>query len=869
VSHVPIPPKYEAESTPVDIRDEKDLEAWRNLFMARRTWALKLVGDCANMSDETQARYGELDVITRSIGAAVLNLQTHVSTLDRRLAEAQDWAAELSKNHQDLVNDWEGVLTRLRSLPATTPMVRFIVERDPRRGKQKACLEDLVDSGKVKEAGEIAQNALKLFNRNLTELGQIVDRVMTGTDNVIETVEKNAAKSALERSGESVQLMEDIEAIAKKVNTDYESVLSFPSIPKSVPQASKLALLHTKTFGPNLRKRSLEMGGILEYATEMRNSAAIDLVESMQAIGVLNTMCTEIVARLDALGMADDDHRAFELLQLVDRLPAIYASFVAEAIRRREWSEKVKSDSSTLANEMASFQDEEERRRKKWQKTTGSVFLVDRTELKALGVEVNLLGDEDQWPQASRQDLDSVLEALQTQSFNFKPEIIAEVTQIIADLNNPTKQQAKRAKAFKNGSFHEAALGRSALMVRGDDDLIRNLQDEKARIESRLKGSESRVRRLEDLLHRQSQMSRISTANMFQPNSSDLRDSPNPLASPRMNDDMSRRSSVSSRRVSANNGPEERAYAQKLISLEAELIAERDRSAGLEKEISARASSTNEIKTQIEDANSTKVDLLNNLEAQKREFAIERKGLESDIKELKGKIEGYEDDIDRIIGSRENEKAGIDERIRALLEEVDRLHSDAAAQKQKAEGQVEFLRNDAKLQRESNEGLVDELQRAKDDIIGLRKHVEQAEASSTEHLRSLHSLHKLLFPTGTPPSDFIDLSEALFSTSQGLIADLDVHKDDILVAHSDRDEAHNLLSETRIKLTEVTDKLKTEEMETFQLREVLAAERAKYHALESEMADEREQLVILRAKFADGETGSRRTQGHYSFRRTC
>ncbi|KAI9738932.1 MAG: oligomeric, coiled-coil, peripheral membrane protein [Claussenomyces sp. TS43310] len=857
ISKVPEPPKYEIQSVPDTISDQNDLEAWRDLFMARRTWALKLVDDCTVMSDSTQMRYGEIDVITRSIWAAVNNLQAHVQGLDIKYAEAQNWTAELSKDHQNLVVHCEDSLARLRSIPTATKMVRFMVGHDPRTGIQKACLEDLIDVDEVKSSSIVAEKALNTFTRGINDLGQIMDRVVSGGDNVMERADKSAARSALERSGESRQLMQDIEAIARKVSNDYETVLNYQNNSKSVSQASKSALLHTKNFLPNLSKRCLEMVAILEHATEIRNAAAVEHVEVMQAIGALNTMCNEIVSRLDTFGMMEEDHKAFATLQLVNKLPVIYASFTAEAIRRREWNEKIRNDSSTLANEMATFQDEEERRRKKWQRSTGSLFGLDRAEHKVVGLEVNLLGEEEQWPQASRQELQDYLEAVRAQGLG--EEIVTGISNIIADLNNPTKQQSKRAKAFKAGSFHEAALGRSTLLVRGDDDIIRALQDEKSKIEGKLRGSESRVRRLEDLLHRQSHLSRTSTGNVFHnPNnvSPSAQELSNPMASPRPADDLSRRSSVSSRRFSANQGPEEKAFAQRLINLEAELIAERERTAGLERELSARASTTNDIKGQWEEANSTKQDLLKNLEAQQGEFGAERKSLESEIKELRSRLEAYEDDIDRIIGSRENEKVNIDERVRALHDELDRLRVEKTAEAQKTQGQVDFLRNDAKLQRESNESLSRELQRAKEDTKDFRIRAERAEHANDEYLEALNKLHTLLFPNVSDPTDVSELMEGLFSKSRDIVAELDVHKHDIVIARSDLEAAQVLLSDTKTDLTDMVDKLKTEEMETFQLRENMAVKNAKFHSVEAELADERKELTHLRAKFAAGETGS-------------
>lgn len=854
-SQIPVPSPYKVDSPPDTISDQNDLQAWRNLFWARNSWAQKLASDCAKMSDTAQKRHSESDVIIRSVGAAVTNLQAHVQGLDQKCAEARSWAGEVSKDHKSLISGYELSLTQLREIPATAPMVRFIVGRDPRMDKSKVCLEDLINAEEVKNAGITAQRAAASFNRNVAELGNVVDSLVAETDKVLDKAENGAAKSASEWSSESIQLIEDIQAISKKVNSDYESVLSYPNTPKFVSQASKSALLHTKNFLPNLIKRSQEMDWMLRHATEKRNAAAAESAEIMLAVAGLNSTCTEVTERLESLEVASDDEKAFGLLYLVQQMPVIYASFVAEAIRRREWNEKIKSDSATLANEMATFQDEEERRRKKWQKSTGALFWPDKSEHKAMALEINLLGDDEQWPQTSRQELEELIDVLQSQGI--RQELIAGISQLLSDLNNPTKQQSKRSKAFKAGSFHEAALGRSTLLVRGDD-LVRGLQDEKVRIESKLKGAESRVRRLEDLLHRQSVASRSSTKDVFQPPASpnpDRQDSSNPIIPPHLND-QSRRSSVSSRRFSANQGAEEKAIVQKLLSLEADLVAERERSAGLEKEVSARTTTNNDIKGQIEEVNSTKKDLMENLEAQKREFAVERMSLESEIKRLKSRIEEYEDDMDRVMGSRENEKAHADGRVHALQRELEILREETTAESQKAQGQVDFLRNDARSQRESNENLERQLRLAKDESTALRVLTEQSKAAEAENLSFFHSLHTLLMPGVGVPNETSNLVDCLLNKSKDLLVELDIYKHDLAVVQSDYDTAQISLSELRTELSSVREKLNTEEMEAFQLRESLGAEKAKFYTLQAELASEREQLTQLRAKFVEGETGS-------------
>src|SRR6202000_1392437 len=102
-----------------------------------------------------------------------------------------------------------------------------------------------------------------------------------------------------------------------------------------------------------------------------------------------------------------------------------------------------------------------------------------------------------------------------------------------------------------------------------------------------------------------------------------------PMASsPRPEDQLSRHASNASRRLSTNQTSEEKVLARKLVKLEAELLGERAARADLEKELLARQEGSADVKRQIDEANSTKKDIMENMEAQQKEFANERRSLE-------------------------------------------------------------------------------------------------------------------------------------------------------------------------------------------------------------------------------------------------
>ncbi|KAF7912916.1 uncharacterized protein EAF01_001937 [Botrytis porri] len=854
ISEIPLPRKYTVSRPPDSITNEKDLQAWQDLFVERRAWAAKVVEDCASMSDQAQQRYIETEVITRCVDTAVLNLEKHVRALDHKNAEVQNYVEEMQKLNV-AGGDWEVSMTRLKSLPVTADVIKFITGRDLSKTKRHVTLADLVDAVEVKRSGKLLGKISGNLERSSVQAGQEVDEVMRRIDHLIEKVEKSPARAAIPQSQEPIALLEDIEAIFRKVNTDCETILGFTNTPKNISQASKSALLHTDKFLPSLSKRALEMEEIMQTVTKLRNSTAISSLEFMYDIASLTTMLAEVNSRFAALELDGDGVNALHLISMLDTLPVTFVSFLAEAVRRSEWDEKVRSDSSTLANEMANFQEEETRRRRKWQKNVGATLWDEKPETQVMALEVVLHGEEDNWPQASRRDLEDILEILRAE--NLKLPMLSDISRIISDLNNPTKQQSKRANAFKAGSIHESALGKSALLMRGDDEALKSMQDEKSKLENKLRTAESRIRRLEDLLHRQTQANRASIGNVFSvPNtpSPDVHSMANPVPL-RPNDD-SRRSSISSRRFSANRGEEEAAFQQKLLSLEAELITERERASGLEKEVAAQNASANELKSQLEEVNSMKHDLSENFKAQQQDFIDERKALNDDIKRYKAKLEELEDEMDRYLGSRENEKSDVDDRVRLLEDELDKLRKDSAAEAQKAQGQVDFLRNDAKLQRETNETLERQMQILREEKKELLSRTIQAESAAEDQLKTLQDIHLQLSPKLRMPQEFTALSGSLTNKSLSLISELENTKRDYNLAKSQRDDAETTISELRSELTHYKEKFATEEKQSQSLREDLASERAKYSALEAELTDERLQLSSIRTKMADGETGS-------------
>lgn len=807
------------------------------------------------MAQAALDRANETDVMFRCLEAAMANLVSLVKSLEPKYADIQRWVPDFQAENTTLTTSWEQYLSLARSIPVSPSMVRFMTGRDMSGGKgrpqKQATLEDLVNLETARKAGRSAPLTLRKFNTLVADLDKNASTLFQDADLLFRDFEQLAARSDLRQDGDSAQLLQDIEAVAKKIDTDYQTTLDYTNSTRDVLQASKIAANHTERLLPSIKNRALEMDEMQRYATQARNRLAAEAVGFMRSITEVTALSTAVKGQITSVSQ-EDDFGDFDYLRLIHQVPWMYASFVAEAIKRREWFEKVKQDSSTLANEMAVFQEEEMKRRRRWHKEIAGAYGPGTPgtpgtdgNVPVPGLEVNLLGEEEQWPAVARKDLDEVYELLQKERAD--PGLIADIGKLIKDLNNPTKQQSKRMKAFKNGSVHDAALGRSGLLIRGDDDLLRSLQDDKSKLENKLKTAESRVRRLEDLLHRQSQASRPSLGHLFQipgQQNSERNDSLSSLKSPRASEDF-RRSSEG-----------ENVLLQRIQQLESEVAAERERSTAFEKDLSSRKTQHDNIMGQMEEANSTKKDLLENLEALKREFMEERRGLEDEIRRLQARLEDTEDEIEHFGESRENEKATYDERLHALEMENQRLVKEKHDEALKAEGQVEFLRKESRLQRERVESLEKQLQASQEEASRLAKSLAEAEETGETQLRTLRDVYEQLSPDEATPADLTDLIEGLLGKTADFLAKVNSVEGDMALIRSDLELAQTTAKDLRLELSTARNKLSEREVTEMHLQDQLSREQAKAAALEKELAEGREQLAELRVKIADGETGS-------------
>ncbi|KAL4882859.1 autophagy-related protein 11-domain-containing protein [Aspergillus karnatakaensis] len=821
----PTPPTLELDNPPDTLTDQNDLQAWRNLYSSRKDWATKLTERCEVADRGIREHNERTDIVNRAAGVALENLKTHVSSLENRFREAQEWSNDLIKEQQSALEGWKRALSALENIPARKDFSFLGRPSTPKKDADRSTgtLLDYVDVGEVHKAGSDASAASSRFTRQFQDIEKGVGDIATDTQRLLDDVPPSS-------SGGIDSLLQEMETLSRKIYSDYDHVLALPNNQKTLANISRLALNHTKDLLPSMLEIGLEVREGLADATRRYDAAAKAALAHTKTISSIESRLADVQAQIVNLNFQSD---AFDHLYSVFHMPLVYGSVLIESVRRREFNDKMKSDSLRLAEDMSDFQDEEQRRRKKWVRNMEEFISITDTTTPV--IEVNLRGHEFEWPTVTRKEIESYIEELKA-----KPSMsnaVQELTQVFKELDAPTRVQRRRAKAFKQGSLFD--LSRSSLLLHSDE-MVRSLRDEKLKLEDKLKGSESRIRKLEDLLHRQSHISRPLSGNF----SFDFPSSP---ASPHP-DPMSRRSSVSSRRMSSNQTAEEQNLVNRVVQLEAELNTERETVQRLQREHHAERQSNTD---KMQEAQSTKNDLIGNLEARQREFGDERRYLEGEVKRFKIRVEELEEELDRVIDSRDHEKQEADERLHQLELELQDAHARADEGMHKA--------ND----------LLEKMQSHKDAKDRFQSQVQELEQRSAEKEKKEQEVHQALqaafmnlSPGGSVPTEVTDIIKAIDVLSEGLTIHANTAED-----NATKTAAKNkTLTEQLEKMESDAEGLRNAEdnykSELAQARSDLEQERSKLATTESELNDERTRLLDLESKLAAGESGAGALREH-------
>ncbi|KAL9024352.1 MAG: hypothetical protein Q9196_006578, partial [Gyalolechia fulgens] len=836
-----IPDPYRPKAPPHEPYDKHSVEAWQELFDERRAWAIELQARCAQTGEQIKRLDSEASIIQRSAAIAVENVKQHIANLRPKFEDSRIWADHVLHDQSSLLQEWEHMVSKYSSIPAIKALGLCLsgvptVSQEGSKGptsETDISIYDFVDIGELTRASNAGRSSHQRFRIRATEVNVAFSDVEQKADSIVDNFNRDANLSDSITTEQGYHHLEEIQALTNKINADHDHVLGLSQASNAITQMTRIALLHTRNFIPTLLQTAAELDQLLRKAVDRKNDAQTSGVQYLQNISTVESRIALVHTKLAKLDIDPDDGQAFEVLGSATRLPSVYGLLLVECVRRLEWTEKITADSSTLVEEVATFREEEVKRRKKWIKDMEGAVNLGPIDDMSVSIDVNVQAEKQHWPKVSREHIHAYASNLRDlEGFDGAAK---EVEMACRTLDAPTKQQARRAKAFKNGSIHDTALGSNSLLLRGDDDILLALKGEKSKLEDKLKSSESRIRKLEDLLHRQSQMAR-PTSSSGNPFSVPAPRGASPVIGfapslARPQDAASRRSSTSSKRISTHNEYDEKSLGKRVVSLEAELVAEKAQSAGLQKDAAARLGNEDNLRAQVREANSIKEDLLGNFEAQQREFEDERRLLEEENLKLKIRLEEAEEELDRVLGSRDREARAEEEGLR--------IQEAAEREVRAARCEMESYRHECAMLQEAKNRLQQDYTELQGQNDKYSSQMQDREALETKHRTALNSTLSYLDRESEIPNDLNDAVLAVEAAARRHKTNQDGMRQLLEEARRDNQDLTSDMRKRDVEMEQLRDRLGNEEIEVFSARESLADERQKSAQLKADLDQER------------------------------
>ena len=853
---------YKPDLAPDTPHDKESLEAWQKLFDHRSAWAHELQRRCSTIRTNVEQLGNEAFIIQRSAAIAVENVKQHVANLRPKYEEASLWADNVLQDQTFLLEQWEGLLGKYPSIPTIDALGRCLsgniaILRESGRSsssESKTSLYDFVAISELTRASNAGKRSSQRFRSRANDLNVAFIDVEQKANSIVENFGRDARLSDSAPTEQAERLLEEIVVVTKKIKADRDFVLGLTDAMNPISQTTRIALLHTRSFIPTILQLTKELNQLLQTNVERKNDAQSSGVQYLQNISSVESRIALVHTKLAKLDLDQDDGHAFEILGAGTRLPSVYGLLLVECVRRLEWTAKITADSSTLVEEVATLKEEEIKRQRTWSKDMGDVVDLGSLDEISLGFDINVQAEKHNWPEVTRNDIHMYIKTLR-ELLGFE-DAVKDIQAAFATLDSPTKQQSRRAAAFKNGSIHDTTFGRTSLLLRADDDILQTFKVEKTKLEDKLKSSESRIRKLEDLLHRQSQISRPSSNGnpwgiqgppMERYNTSPVIGFTASMAKPP--DSASRRSSTSSRRVSTYADPDDKSLGKRILSLEAELSAEKAQSANLQKDAAARLNAEDNLKAQVREAVSTKEDLLGNFEAQQKEFDDERHLLEDENLKLKIRLEEAEDELDRVLGSQDHEA-----RAHALEEELQRIREEADLDVRSARAQTDALRIEYELLHDANRRLQEQHTKleAETESVSLRLH--DLETTDLEHCTALRSALSHVDPDAVVPSGLKASVQAAEAAIRKHKVNIEEMEESLKKAQTENLALESRLSDQTVEIQDLRDRLGNEEMEVFSTRECLAEHREDLKRTQTNLHQERSDHEELKNKQDATET---------------
>ena len=307
--------------------DKNSLESWQRLFRERRAWAIDLSTACGRLGQELKGFDQESAIIQRATAIAVESVKQHVNTLHQKYDEARTWAEGYLEEQSALLARLPSTLNQLASIPSNLALVRLLSESDalqkPDSVHKTASLRDCVNVTSISDAGSVAEATSARLSTDLESLVEHFEGLVADSSSLVDNFHYEFTNSIEDAPDLAKRLVEEIEALTRKISADYETSLSLSSTPKSLSAIARTAQLHAQDFLPAIKEITQELDSLLRRTIEHKNKTAVTSQLHLQKISLIQSGLVEMQPRLESIDVRLTESAALNAISFVVNLASL------------------------------------------------------------------------------------------------------------------------------------------------------------------------------------------------------------------------------------------------------------------------------------------------------------------------------------------------------------------------------------------------------------------------------------------------------------------------------------------------------------------------------------------------------------------
>jgi autophagy-related protein 11 len=475
---------------------------------------------------------------------------------------------------------------------------------------------------------------------------------------------------------------------------------------------------HTREYIPNIQAATSTLVKHLKAAADLRQSVSVQSQSYLQRLSSAQERMVSIGPRLaEADDLFGDSHESYEILRDVQTLAEGYGDGLLEGFRRGLWKIRRSKRLEKAREEVALWRAQEGQARKAWGdvNSQGGVIwsFVDELsddETDSTSPISNSMGDGEGDASVTRKHIEMYISSLsKTPLFEKVAASLKErLSVLVMSIQSPQTDVATSPLRL------ESSDDIPFLKTREGSEVYEQLLRDKTNAEERARNYESRVRNLEEMLHRQFR----TPPRNFSP----LPTGSGPT-SPRMLMDGFDEPFLG-RSVIRTNSPEVAVLQKRVQELEREKVEMYDR---------------------FTETEGTKSDLMANLEEQTKLFQSEREDLVRKANNLEREVERCETEISRfeeLVPKMEAEMDTLRKGRQNLLREMNLLQTESGEKIKELEEAISTAKAKVTVLQHEGENATAETERITGELREVSSAAENAH-KELEAVRRLSNEHKL------------------------------------------------------------------------------------------------------------------------------